>query len=412
MVGTTTEHDPSGASNEPFRSRESRRQRSHFDLLIYDIFIAGDDLVLIVTRYHELNPTKDVSVKVIDDENGSAIDLPIGDVTASREPFSRDPNQVTIIKFRMTAKTTKKAFHISVNPFYIPVVNGGGSSSDGKALNLVTVTMIGYSTSVMEMSTWLRYNLRIGFDHIFFYALFPLSCLTDDDVEALNSLAEATNFSFSLIQWHPYMVDATHIVLSVFQDLLYRLKGSGDGGDGGGVDVWISSMDVDEFMVVHPRYSSAPAMVKNLQPKCGSLSFANSFFALVPRSTIVGTQRQPSNLAEWHHLALPSNFSLEELQDGFIVHESDLEVQSDRPKNLFLTRVVALEGGHGVAKFLPSFHVCWSGSFFLHYGENSRERGISTMKKPQVISLTTLLTLPRHETNPIFKWDRGSSYIG
>jgi hypothetical protein len=96
--------------------------------------------------------------------------------------------------------------------------------------------MIGYSTSVMEMSTWLRYNLRIGFDHIFFYALFPLSCLTDDDVEALNSLAEATNFSFSLIQWHPYMVDATHIVLSVFQDLLYRLKGSG----GGGVDVWIS----------------------------------------------------------------------------------------------------------------------------------------------------------------------------
>ena len=164
------------------------------------------------------------------------------------------------------------------------------------------------------------------------------------------------------------------------------------------------------IIIIIIRYPSASAMVKNLQPKCGSLSFANSFFSLVPRAAVVRQQQQvpPSNLSDWHHLALPSNFTLEELEDGFIVYESDLEEHYYRPKNLFLTRVVALEGGHGVAKFHPSFHVCWSGSFFLHYGENSRDRGIYTMKKPQVVSLKKLLTLPRHETNPIFKWDRGS----
>ena len=262
-------------------------------ILIYDIFFAGDDLVLVVTRYHDLNPTNDISVKVLVDKNDGnntssiMMDLPISEVTASQEPFSRDPNQVIIIKFRsdslssllmkkrsslslsqqqynnnsattiecrVTAKSSKKTFHISVDSFYVPPVNDDNS----KTLSLVTVTMIGYSTSIMEMTTWLRYNLRIGFDHIFFYALFPISCLTDEEVDALNSLAEATNFAFSLIQWHPYWIDSTHIVLSVFQDLLYRLKGTPNNN---GVDVWISSMDVDEYMVVHPRLGSYPSYV-------------------------------------------------------------------------------------------------------------------------------------------------------
>jgi hypothetical protein len=135
---------------------------------------------------------------------------------------------------------------------------------------------------------------------------------------------------------------------------------------------------------------------------------------LLPRSAVSQQQQQqqqqPSSkqLSEWHHLALPANFTLEELEDGIIVYESDLELHFYRSKNLFLTRAVALEGGHGVAKFTKSYHVCWSGTIFLHYGENSRDRGINTMKNPQVASLKTFLTLPREETNSIFKWDRRS----
>ena len=422
-------------------SAERRHEEGSRDLiLIFDVFLAGEDLVLIVSRYHGLNPMVDFSVQVVL-EDKDVMDLPIRDVNNPQEMFPRNPNQVSIIKFQseflssllllrkqrlsssqhnqpqsdnnsyiecvVRAGKSTKNFKILINPFYNTPAN------DGRTLNLVTVTMIGYATQITEMSTWLQYNLRIGFDHVFFYAMFPISCLTAEEVDTLNSLAEATNFSFTLIQWHPYFVDVSdptasdgHNVLSTFQDLLYRLKGVVINNNS--VDIWISSMDVDEFMVVHPRYPSAPAMAKNLMKTCGSLSFANSFFSLLPKSAVVAHQQLPSNLSDWEHLAMPSNFTLIELASGVIVHESNLEEHSYRPKNLFLTRGVIYEGGHGVAEFLPGFHTCESGSFFLHHGENARDRGISTMKEPQITYLQTLLNLPRNNTNPIFTWDHRS----
>ena len=405
-------------------------------ILIFDIFFAGEYLVLIVSRYHRLNPRKDFSVQIMGKNNYTS-DLQIGAVTTPRDAFPRDPNQVHIIIFRskplsillrtrrsalllsppppddesyiecvVRAAKTTKTFKISINHIYTP-------ANDGRTLNMVTVTMIGYATQITEMRTWLQYYLRIGFDHVFFYAMFPISCLTGKEVDALNSLAVATNFSFTLIQWHPYFVDVSypkvsngHNQLSVSQDLLYRLKGVPNNG----VDIWVSSMDVDEFMVVHPRYRSAPAMVTNLMKTCGSLSFASSFFSLIPRSAAMQQhhhQQVPSNLSDWEHLAMASNFTLSELEGGIIVHEANLQ-EHYRPKNLFFTRGVVYMGGHEVAEFIPGFHPCWSGSYFLHYGENGRGRGISTMKKPEITSLQELLQLPRNESNPIFtqklKW--------
>lgn len=262
--------------------------------------------------------------------------------------------------------------------------------NNGEPNQFVTVTLIGPDISISELITHINYYRMIGFQHFFLYFLIPLNCLPDSEVKELNTLARTTNYSFSIIQWHPFSIDdpahknpkephvgCTHLYF--LASILYRLKNNL-------VDTWIAHVDIDDYIIPPANLN---ILIKERKRNCIAIGFHTSHFYMVNPGQ---NHTNPVNI-------LPHNFSLSQLMKSTIVREHNLALHSYRPKLIFRSSEALDVGNHWIRQ--PGRdNWCSSKYFYLHPAvKNTRnDRDFSMIKELELTSMDVLLYQFRNAT--------------
>jgi hypothetical protein len=319
----------------------------------------------------------------------------------------------------------------------------------------------------------------------------PISTLPESYLQLWKEFSVKYPYVMTFVQWYPFHVPGPFAYkegnasseLAVANDALYRVKPSIDHYLKNNYiinskvsfsevldKVWLSHINLDDFLVVHPNF---PSMKHQLDAypivTTASLRFDNSYFYMIkstttlqppsaahlrmrglhsdgrrlnlsrgtrpmqqeqkdskhPKYEITTTPLNNMTLAslvvkdEYDHeifnisgQLLPLGFSWEDFQSATIIHERNLQLFWSRTKLIVNTNIVLAYGGHGVDLVtLLSCHEQSSFSFYLHFIKASRGRGIDIIQRPTISSLKSLLSLPRKSGRDQYKQSKNLIYL-
>jgi hypothetical protein len=266
---------------------------------------------------------------------------------------------------------------------------------------LFAVTLIGADILVQEVITWLSYHEAIGIHN--FYIYFCIS-ITSDFATALSSYAsECVSCHLTVLSWYPFHVSVPHkrlrgkpgsSQLAVIQSALFRLRTTA-------YPIWMTHIDIDEYLVVHPRFSSLPDMIAGygrlINENISAIVFHNSYFYMPP-------SLNPHDLKK----SIPTGYTWKEFLSYPIIFERELKHYIFRPKLLANIQKIISIGGHRIDLSEGPSMVAESRTFYLHFLRLSKGRDPSLIKSPVQTNLTTFLTLPRPfntQTDGFTEWD-------
>jgi hypothetical protein len=283
----------------------------------------------------------------------------------------------------------------------VPRRSLSSSSSYAVSPPLYAVTLIGADILVQEVITWLSYHEAIGIHSFFIY--FCVS-ITSDFATTLSSYAsECVSCHITVLSWYPFHVSVPHnrlrgkpgsSQLAVIQSALFRLRSIE-------YPIWMTHIDIDEYLVVHPRFSSLPDMIhgygKYINENVAAIFFHNSYFYMPPSLNPHDSKK-----------SIPTGYTWKEFLSHPIIFERELKHYAFRPKLLANIQKIISIGGHRIDLSEGPSIVAESRTFYLHFLRLSRGRDPSLIKSPVWTNLTTFLTLPRSfnvQVDGFNKWD-------
>jgi hypothetical protein len=271
-------------------------------------------------------------------------------------------------------------------PSLIPAPSDSSSSTASPIVYppMVAVTLIGDDILVQEVITWMTYHEAVGIHN--FYIYYCVS-ITSDWAKALTTYAsECVSCHITVLSWYPFWVNIpssrSHSKqgssqLAVIQSGLFRLRTTA-------YPIWMVHNDIDEYLVVHPKYSSLPDMFTGFPSDIAAVFFHNAYFFIPPSLSL-----------EDRNKSIPTGYTWKEFLSHPIVYEKDLRLYNFRPKMMCNIQKVISIGGHRVDLSEGPSKASDSGTFYLHFARLVKGRDSSIVQNPVLSNLTVFLTTPR-----------------
>jgi hypothetical protein len=301
----------------------------------------------------------------------------------------RSNNRPLEMKVTVELYNYKQSYTLLLQP--IPAIphNGG----------VIMLTKYGPDIQPQELLTFIEYYVTIGVDAFYIYFMIPIKQIPDDVLAMWKTSRHAHRLTF--VQWYPFHVKGPFpefhqqqgrilcSEIALINDALYRLKVSSIASQ-----IWVGSVDLDDYMVVHPQYGDLKQMIAAFpSSSTAAIRFQNSYFYMLD-TRVAGAVEDPVQLEK---ALVPSGYGWDVMrhEKTKIVYEGDLSHHIYRPKIIFNVDRVLSGGVHRVDVSKMGSQVYESNSFYLHHIKRSRGRNSSLVICRKETSMSELLRLPR-----------------